>query len=58
MKIDFDWKFVGKNVLIVAILTCSTYIVGNRILINENVMRYQNIGYLLAILIGYYGVLG
>jgi len=53
LKITFDWMFFVKNTSIIAILSLIAYMAGNRVIVFENFMRYQNIAYLAIILLLY-----
>lgn len=54
LHIDFDWRFFTKNLLLIAPLTIICRWIGTRLLVFENIMRYQNIWYLWVIIFGYY----
>ena len=57
LKITFDWKFLIRNVLLISLLSFFAYKVGNHIMVLNDIKRYQNIIYLLLIIITYYCVI-
>lgn len=56
-KIDFDWKFFGKNTVVTIVLSGLVYLVSSRLFVLQDAMRLTNLLYLLAIGICYYVII-
>lgn len=56
-KIDFDWKFFGKNTVVTVILCIFIHFVSSKVFVFQDAMRLTNLWYLLAIGIVYYCII-
>lgn len=56
-KIDFDWKFLLRNLVIILWFSLILYYIQDRVFVLENIYRWKNIINLMTILLVYYGII-
>jgi len=56
-KINFDWKFFGKNVFLIVILAFFMFKLSSMIFVLDDSMRLSNLGYLVVLSMIYYLVI-
>lgn len=54
-RINFDWKFLIKNVVVIVILSVLIYLISPFIFVLEDEVRMSNFGYLVCIWLIYFG---